>query len=169
MPVCLLWWGDPLPQIPHPVSVLQCFSLLLVCQLCDGTGPGHTVWRLCFVLLGLQKARRYPCLPHLRLLGTGPSVSGRTCICVLSLSAVFVHFLCEFEWDKHWSVSRLTYLCDNGQTFEFVLPAVVQIPHRLPGFWLSNPIYGPDDQGHSGVPGSQAERSAALKTRRLSC
>ena len=35
----------------------------------------------------------------------------------------------------------------------------VQIPHRIPGFWLSDPICGSGHQGHSGVSGSQVERS----------
>lgn len=42
-----------------------------------------------------------------------------------------------------------------------------QIPHRLPGLWLSDPVYGPGDQGHSGVPGSEVERSEDFRTKRL--
>lgn len=74
--VCLLRRGDPLPQIPHPLPVLQRFPVLLVCQLCDSPGPGHTGGGLRLILLGFQKARRHSRQPHLRLLGPGPPVSG---------------------------------------------------------------------------------------------
>lgn len=74
--VCLLRRGDPLPQIPHPLPVLQRFPLLLVCQLRDSLGPGHPGGGLRLLLLGFQKAWRYSRQPHLCLVGPGPSVSG---------------------------------------------------------------------------------------------
>lgn len=79
MPVCLLRWREPLPQIPHPVPVLQRLPLLLVCQLCDGPGTGHSVGSLRLLLLGLQEARWHASLPHFRLAGTGSQV--RTLLC----------------------------------------------------------------------------------------
>lgn len=86
VPVCLLWWGDLLPQIPHPVPVLQRLPLLLVRQLCDGPGPGHSVGSLRLVLLGLQKAGWYSLLSHLLLTGTSPPVSHiYICVCSISL------------------------------------------------------------------------------------
>ena len=39
----------------------------------------------------------------------------------------------------------------------------LQIPHGLSGVRLAHPVIGAGDQGHSGIPGSQAERSGALR------
>lgn len=74
VPVCLLRRWEHLPQVPHPVPVLQRLPVLLVRQLCDGPGPGHSVGGLRIILLGLQEARSYSRLPNLRLTRTRPKV-----------------------------------------------------------------------------------------------
>ena len=54
----------------------------------------------------------------------------------------------------------VAYLWEGAEAhFCFVLPPPGQIPHRFFGFWISDPVSGPGDQGPPGVPGSQAERS----------
>ena len=61
------------------------------------------------------------------------------------------------------SVDGLPYLCDMFPAHSclvFLPPA--QIPHWLTGFWLSDPVFGPGHQSHSGVPRSQVERSEDL-------
>lgn len=67
------------------------------------------------------------------------------------------------------SVGGLPYLCDREKSVNahswLVFPPPVQLPHRLPGFWLPDPVFGPGHQGHSGVPGSQAERSEHLTSK----
>lgn len=50
----------------------------------------------------------------------------------------------------------------DRESSQLLFPPFVQIPHRLPGFWLSDPVCGSGHQGHSGVSGSQVERSDYL-------
>lgn len=114
VPVCLLWWGDPLPQVPHPVPVLQRLPLLLVRQLCDSPGPGHSVGGFRLVLLGLQEAWRYPSLPHLCLAGKSPPVRGWICVWILCHVCQCIFKTSKWKWgicSVSWWVTFSVCLC----------------------------------------------------------